>query len=736
MTDPLEADLHLLVEPGPDTPVIPAHLVIARRAHLNGRYGDPVWSLAPLIDDPSSVLYRIPWASCPDGFRDELRLITWTFLNGELPNTFVRARGRRMRTRLAASPTLATVVVWRQLALWLHERGVRSLAACDRAQLDQYAAHLRETITLRATMSHTLTALTRLWAFDRLSASPTGIARPPWDEDGLDDYLPAASARGAENGREPLAEDVMGPLLIWALRLTEDLADDIIGAQREKLRLCAAALTQASTPTGWEALHAHLAPLLSAGRPLPSVRWRGKPALARSYLAGTSGASLQQVQKAYQRFGLAERVAADPGPCPLNVPVTGVIAGRPWRTAVDYTETATLLRHLVTAAFIVCAHLTGARPQEVLAMRSGCCPDPGPGQGRPLLLIRTEDLPGETDDCDTEESHLLIRSRHFKTATDPDTGLYLPGGAERAVPWVAIAPVVNAIRVLERLVPDGALLFDAAVHDPARAATRSGSLGSEALRERIDDFVTWVNIEALRQDLPGEAIPPDPHGRIGTARFRRTLAWHIARRPGGLVALAIQYGHMRTALNTDESGRYGTRSRGGIHQLVDIETGLATADTAADLAERFHDGEGVSGPAARRALLQATTGPLFQGGLVKRDFPVKHELARRHLARDGSVLFDNPHALLLCLYRRDRALCRGDEQLTAPVLDRCVPGCGNIVRTDQQAADLRQRAEHMERKAALLPEPIGERLRTNASRLRTWADDQDRTRATAKESPA
>ncbi|WP_234365018.1 hypothetical protein [Streptomyces sp. RTd22] len=181
--------------------------------------------------------------------------------------------------------------------------------------------------------------------------------------------------------------------------------------------------------------------------------------------------------------------------------------------------------------------------------------------------------------------------------------------------------MVNAIRVLERLVPEGDLLFGASVHNRTHPNTRTGSLIADTIRTRIEDFVTWANTEADAHDLSGEVIPPDPHGKIGLGRFRRSLAWHIARRPGGLVALAIQYGHMRTVLNTDESGRYGSRSRSGIHQLVDIETALATADAAADLAERFEAGEGISGPAARRALLQATTGPMFQGGLVKRDFP-------------------------------------------------------------------------------------------------------------------
>ncbi|WP_229859865.1 hypothetical protein [Streptomyces poonensis] len=207
-------------------------------------------------------------------------------------------------------------------------------------------------------------------------------------------------------------------------------------------------------------------------------------------------------------------------------------------------------------------------------MRSGCCPDPEP-------------------DEDGIVGRHLIRSVHYKTATD-ESGNHLPGGTERNVPWVAITPAVNAIRVLERIVPPGRLLFDHDTHDlvsGSRPSTR-GALRPGGMRQRIEDFVAWANTEAEAQGLENEMIPPDPHGAIGTARFRRTLAWHIARRPGGLVALAIQYGHMRTALNTEVSGGYGTRSRGGIHDMLALETALATADTAADLHDRFENGEG------------------------------------------------------------------------------------------------------------------------------------------------
>jgi hypothetical protein len=106
---------------------------------------------------------------------------------------------------------------------------------------------------------------------------------------------------------------------------------------------------------------------------------------------------------------------------------------------------------------------------------------------------------------------------------------------------VAIAPVTRAIRVLERIVPDGALLFDSTTHNATIGGRgRQGSLGLKTMRGRIEDFVVFASHTATALDRLGEIIPADPHGAVGTARFRRTLAWHIARRPGGLVALAIQ----------------------------------------------------------------------------------------------------------------------------------------------------------------------------------------------------
>jgi hypothetical protein len=55
---------------------------------------------------------------------------------------------------------------------------------------------------------------------------------------------------------------------------------------------------------------------------------------------------------------------------------------------------------------------------------------------------------------------------------------------------------------------------------------------------------------------------------------------------------------------------------------------------------------------------------------------------------------------------------------------------------DQQAAQLRDRAADLETRAAHVPQPIGDRLRASAARLRGYAGKHDRTRITMTGSDA
>ncbi|MFE0023351.1 integrase [Amycolatopsis sp. NPDC059021] len=699
MSTALDHDPYLLPMPTPASLVVQPHRVVPEHAHLNSRYDAPVWSLAPLIANPSTSKHTIRWKHCLPGFRDEVRLLAWNLINGELRPTFLSRRGSHMRSRLGAYELRHTVTAWTRMVTWLQARDVHSLSRCSTGLLHHYGQHLLATHSRRDSVLKVLVALTRLWAFDQLSAYPLGIGRPPWEDTGLDDYLPVTGSPSGENTTEPLSEQTVGPLLVWARRMVEDLAADILAAWARRQHLIDTANTTVGTAATRAALHAYLDPLIATGAPIPSTVHRGRALLARSYISGLTGASARQINHFARHTNLSSLVRTCSRSCPLDVPVTGQIAGRPWRGVLDFTEIPTLMRHLGTAAFIVCAYLTGMRPGEVLGLRAGCCPDPEP------------------DATGTPGRH-LIHGNEYKTATD-EHGNHLSAGVEREVPWVAIAPVVTAIRVLERMVPADALLFDHNVHD-VRTRPGTGSLGLHSLRSRIDDFVTWANTEATAHGLNREIILADPYGRIGTARFRRSLAWHIARRPGGLVALAIQYGHLRTAV----SGNYASRGRGGIHELINVETARAVADTVADLNDDLEAGGGVSGPAARRAIKAAVTAPSFAGTLITAT------TARRLLTNEDAMLYDNPHALLLCHYKRDRALCHRDGVRDTPSLDHCVPGCGNIVRTDRHAELLRERANVLDTRATHVPGPLGDRLRANAGKLRSHADTHDHTRIT------
>lgn len=620
----------------------------------------------------------------------------------------MKARANGWRPRLSLDPILTVVRAWFSLATWLTEHGISTLAETDQDRLREFAVDHIGAHRRRGWAQTQLGAVTRLWALDQQSARPAGIGRPPWDEHGLDDYLPAADP-GGENASEPISEATMGPLLVWAMRLVDDFADDILTARAERQRMERAALTTASTPAGRAAVNAYLDPIIATGAPIPATVNAGVHAIARTYIAAICGASYNQVQNyCVARMRLTPgQIAARAAPCPLPTPITGRLYGRPWRTAIDYDEIPELVKHLTTASFVVCCFLTGMRVQEILGLRTGCCPDPAPA-------------------ADGTFGRHLIHGREYKNAHD-ENGNHVSAGVQRDVPWVAIAPVVNAVRVLERTVPEGALLFDASQRDPhsEKLAHNAGSLKPYTIRRRIEQFITWANAEAARHGLGAEAIPPDPAGAVGTRRFRRSLAWHIARRPGGLIALAIQYGHIRTLV----SSSYANRGRDGIHQLLDVETALVVADTVARLREDLNRGAGLSGPAARSAIRAAVSGPSFVGKTVNA------ATAKRLLANNEALIFDNPQAFLLCRYKREQALCHRDGIKDAPSLERCDPRCANICRTDTHATRMRARADALDHQAAHTPKPVADRLNATATRLRHLADHHVHTRITLEPTP-
>ncbi|MFE0732087.1 hypothetical protein ACFW2X_28325 [Streptomyces antibioticus] len=160
------------------------------------------------------------------------------------------------------------------------------------------------------------------------------------------------------------------------------------------------------------------------------------------------------------------------------------------------------------------------------------------------------------------------------------------------------------------------------------------------------------------------------------------------------------------------------RGRDGIHQLLDIETARATADTLTTLHDDLARGVGISGPAARRAIHAAAQAPTFAGSIRT------HRQARDILGNPALTVYDNPRSLLMCVYNRDRALCHRLDADDAPRLDRCRPSCANIARTDHHATQLLQHAQALEKQAVseAVPDPLADRLTRRAARLREFAD--------------
>jgi hypothetical protein len=339
-----------------------------------------------------------------------------------------------------------------------------------------------------------------------------------------------------------------------------------------------------------------------------------------------------------------------------------------------------------------------------LNLKTGCCPQPSPD---PDGAIRYE-----------------VHGDYYKEAVDAD-GLPAPGGAPRRLPWIVIAPVARAIAIAERLADDERLF-------PARPgiAQRKKTMSTGGANSRITRFITYVNAMAAARGLDRETIPGDPDGTINILRFRRTVAWHIARLPGGRIALATQYGHLRTAITAEG---YAWRSRHGLARIMDIETAHAAASYLADLADRIASGEAISGPASGRLIAAAKAASTSFAGMVLTPRQINALLTEPRFQ-----VYDHPDAFLTCNYDPAKALCdpqratRRPASERSPSLDRCRSECANIARTDRHIDALRAEIARLASETAspLTPQPLRDRLAQHAATLRDILKRHQRTRTT------
>lgn len=679
------------------------------------RYGADRWILNTLNARAHEEGRSVAWDTFPGVLRESFRRAGWALTNLPTPDELLE-RASTARAKWPAPGTIQGVIThWRAFARWLVQRGITDLHDVDEDILLDYARHAQGRGRSHTNTVGMLYAVSILWGFAPHLPVQDRIPMPPWEAAAMKDYLPTRGGSN-ENTTCPIHPAVMSPLLIWALRFV-DWSEDIIAAWAEYQRLTAR-IQDTANPGGAARLRMFLEHCAAEGIPLPGAAPKGRLGVAEMYLAAVHHTNVKQVQNILSRYRSYLRRTGKPAlvistETPLDVPIRGQLHGRPWTTHINFHDAPTLMRRLSAACLVVVSYLSGVRAGEALELQVGCCPEP--------------------QDDGTGTVHYELRGNFLKGAYDKD-GKLVSEGLPRDDPWTIVLPVVRAVRVLERIATRR-FLFPAL--EPWTAASKRNAIrAGEAMTTagasyRIGEFISWVNAFVLEQNLHNERIPDDPDGAIAIGRFRRTVAWHIARRPGGRIALAIQYGHLRTSTGQKYSGR----ARQGLGRVLDIETARSMADYLSDLADRIEHGEGVSGPAARRMIKAAADAKARFEGMF-----LTPKQAEAVLREPEFHVYDNPEAFLTCNYDPAKALCHPDRSLGSardrpPGTDRCDPACSNVSRTDQHIAGLRGEIARLTEEAAcpLNPIPLRRRHNQRIPVLRAILDRHERARINTRE---
>jgi hypothetical protein len=682
--------------PSPGTPVL-ANRTIRPDADPEelSVFADMHWNLSPGIFEDHYTAKKLNFTGFPDQYVSAGKHYLWAELNiEELPGL---KYGRI--SRMAVYSQLGTLRRCRAFVIWLEVRGIHRLADVTAADYDAYLADLLESDHSHDERTEHVTTVRRMWALRELLPRQARLPEPaPWDGWEARHLLgPSPRSRRIENRTPRIQAATMEPLLAWALRFTEDFSADIIAAVDEARPFFGG---RCKHSRGLEARYPHrrvkgpygglypdivalLDRLRRQGRGLPGRRGDdGELELDWPHLAKLLDSAAQGIESSPHRYLFADSGLPITDGAFLQHQPTGLLDGRLWMQAINYHDVEALARILTGACFTTVSYLSGARPGEVLSLRRGCIEyDPG-------------------------TRIWLMHGRKWKGARD-ENGAKIPEGQARQHPWVVAEPVARAVDVLERL-HDSDLLFPAVLLRKSPSGKDRARCVAE-ISETIDELIDWVNAYCAT-NRRRDHIPDDPAGPIAPSRFRRTLAWFICRRPRGLVACALQYGHLHVLQSLGYSGTYAS----GFPDELALEEWLARLDQLQEAEQRLQTGEHVSGPAADayRSRVTAATAK-FAGRVIR-----SGRQAKAVLANPSLQIY--PGKGMTCVFDPSQALCQmrgadtGDDRRT-PDLDDCRPLCRNIARTDRDIEVVGQQAEQLQ---ILVDDPLAPPIRHARERRR------------------
>lgn len=673
MTNPLlgSPEPHFTI--ADSTPAITTNRVAPGYSGLIPVFGDEHWYLDALGKTPAARRVGIGWATWPAALRPAFKRLAYRLINEPTPDVLLD----EYRTSAIEWPGGGSIRMhlsyWRQFARWIDARSITSLSEVRRHHLEAWSSQATSTGAPK-TQRRRLGSIERLWAI--AADDPEPLIVPPWRAEDL-----PMQAGSNENTTAAVRPQTMAPLLKWALIFVEDLAPDILSMDAYVAERSTVA-PSGGNPRG--AARVALEQFIEARDAIPATVHAGKVAPAVTYLSLISGVPMAALSAAFKRTGSKTPLLLD-GSQQLPLAVKGLVAGHQWVPNLDYRDMLRYRHALIGACLVLIGYLTGMRPHEVLALRKAC------GEA----IIGVDGVP-----------RYRVRGRTFKRVRREGSQDHV--GTERT--WETLQPVHGAISVLQQLL--GGPYLVPSSRDPLSA------MGPGDANARIASLIAVANDICTTNGLPDAyRIPDDRSGPVTMSRFRRTLAWHIRRLPGGNVALAVQYGH----LTLRQGEGYAGLKQIGMMELLDHEEASAIIDTLHELQEAVNEGEGVSGFAVPKLMRGVAKAERYQGNFLS-----LREV--RHIQRDGDLqIYDNPSAYVICVFSAATAKCGGTS---SPNLNACRQDCVNGVRTDSRMKGLRRQIESLRAEASnsLTPEPLQLRLEGRADRYQQIIDQHGASR--------
>jgi hypothetical protein len=613
------------------------------------RFGDDVWDLAPALLKAHCHKLSMYFTTVPERFRPAAKTLFDAMLSGAVPDG---------EDTPEVSHVHGVFMGMRPFLAWLDGHWPQGRAHLSELTGNDLEAYLRHLLTefpdkpRRRTGMRTYVRFLWRWRHclgeDALKFDPALI--DGWNE---------KNGKRGENVTPRIPEPVLGALMTWAMRFIDEFSGDILRAEalRREYRRPLEQDGRLGRGEGAERIRAGLGRYLAEGRPLPGrdgkLNQRYLAQLLRTNVihinSPTQGKCHEEIAAAIAQVGLSETSRYE-----MQVAARlGESTWVPWIEVGhrDPYSLARLARLLQAAVYMITAFLSGIRDSEIKHLKRGC------------VHIQ--------HDSEGNAYRWKVASLAFKGEQDETHGV--------PAVWTVGEPVARALAVLEALQPpETQYLFGRLPHGPGHAKGTGEALTTGSTIKQLNKFTAWINDYCRRHERPDDSVPlvDGREFKLRTGHYRRTLAWYIARRPGGVIAGALAYRHHSIQMF---EGYAGT-SDSGFRAEVEAEQAMARGEVYMEMIEA-HEHLDLAGPCAAEAatrLKDFGERAQYQGKIALD----KNRLLRIMKRNDPAIY---PGEYITCIHNPVTALCEKAKHARAEGLPEhggCQPlACRNVALT-------------------------------------------------------